>query len=68
MNRAAARWEHDHDHAAIRERLAEGGIGALKSCWPPRPWWRSALETLGIGGGAAAIAYGIGAWLRGLAG
>jgi VIT1/CCC1 family predicted Fe2+/Mn2+ transporter len=43
-------------------------IGALKSRWSPHPWWRSALETLGIGGGAAAVAYGIGAWLRGLAG
>jgi hypothetical protein len=33
-----------------------------------RRWWSSALETLAIGGGAAAVAYAIGAWLRHLAG
>jgi VIT1/CCC1 family predicted Fe2+/Mn2+ transporter len=43
-------------------------IGALKSRWSIRPWWRSGLETLAVGGGAAAVAYGIGAWLRGLVG
>jgi VIT1/CCC1 family predicted Fe2+/Mn2+ transporter len=39
-------------------------IGAAKSRWSPRPWWRSALETLAVGGGAAAVAYALGAWLR----
>jgi vacuolar iron transporter family protein len=43
-------------------------IGALKSRWSTRPWWQSGLATLAIGGGAAAVAYAIGAWLRGLAG
>ena len=43
-------------------------IGAVKSLWSPRPWWRSALETLMVGGGAAAVAYGIGAWLRNIVG
>lgn len=43
-------------------------IGALKAKWSIRPWWHSALSTLAIGGGAAAVAYGIGAWLRGIAG
>jgi VIT1/CCC1 family predicted Fe2+/Mn2+ transporter len=43
-------------------------IGAAKSRWSPHPWWRSALETLVIGGGAAAVAYAIGAWLRDLGG
>lgn len=43
-------------------------IGALKSRWSIRPWWYSALGTLAIGGGAAAVAYVIGAWLRGLTG
>jgi vacuolar iron transporter family protein len=37
------------------------GIGALKSRWSLAPWWRSGLETLAIGGTAAAIAYGVGA-------
>ena len=35
-------------------------IGALKSVWSLTPWWRSAAETLAIGGGAAAIAYFVG--------
>lgn len=35
-------------------------IGALKSLWSMAPWWRSAGETLLIGGTAAAIAYGVG--------
>ena len=35
-------------------------IGALKSLWSLNPWWRSAGETLMIGGTAAAIAYGVG--------
>lgn len=35
-------------------------IGALKSIWSLTPWWRSATETLAIGGGAAAIAYFVG--------
>ncbi|WP_341477210.1 VIT1/CCC1 transporter family protein [Shimia abyssi] len=35
-------------------------IGALKSFWSLTPWWRSAGETLFIGGLAAAIAYFVG--------
>lgn len=35
-------------------------IGALKSRWSLATWWRSGLETLAIGGVAAAIAYGVG--------
>jgi len=43
-------------------------IGALKSRWSVRPWWISGFETFVIGGGAAAVAYVIGSWLRGIAG
>ena len=43
-------------------------IGALKSRWSVVSWWRSALETLAVGGAAAGVAYWIGAGLRGLAG
>jgi VIT1/CCC1 family predicted Fe2+/Mn2+ transporter len=35
-------------------------IGALKSLWTTRPWWRSALETFAVGMGAAAVAYLVG--------
>ena len=43
-------------------------IGAVKARWSIHPWWHSALSTLAIGGGAAAVAYAIGAWLRGIGG
>jgi VIT1/CCC1 family predicted Fe2+/Mn2+ transporter len=43
-------------------------IGALKSRWSIRPWWYSGLGTLAIGGGAAVVAYAIGAWLRAVTG
>lgn len=35
-------------------------VGTLKSFWSLAPWWRSGLETLLIGGVAAAIAYYVG--------
>ena len=35
-------------------------VGTLKSFWALAPWWRSGLETLLIGGVAAAIAYYVG--------
>lgn len=35
-------------------------IGTLKSLWSLQSWWRSGLETLAIGGVAAAIAYVVG--------
>lgn len=35
-------------------------IGALKSHWSLSPWWRSAIETMLIGGAAAGLAYGVG--------
>jgi len=43
-------------------------IGALKSRWSVERWWHSGIGTLLIGGGAAAVAYVIGDWLRRLAG
>lgn len=41
-------------------------IGAAKSRWALAPWWRSGLETLSVGGIAAALAYGIGYTLNGI--
>lgn len=40
------------------------GIGSAKSLWSPQSWWRSGIETLAIGLGAAAIAWAIGHLLR----
>ncbi len=39
-------------------------IGSGKSRWSPVSWWRSGLETLGIGMGAAALAYVVGHGLK----
>lgn len=39
-------------------------IGSVKSRWSLTPWWRSGLETLLIGMGAAGIAYLLGYLLR----
>jgi VIT1/CCC1 family predicted Fe2+/Mn2+ transporter len=50
--------------ASIATSLTFILIGALKSRWSTEPWWRSGLVTLAIGGGAAAVAYIVGAWLR----
>ena len=36
------------------------GIGTIKAKWSLAPWWRSGLETLLIGGVAAALAYVVG--------
>jgi len=42
------------------------GIGAARSRWSVMTWWWAGLETLAIGGGAAALAYLIGFLLSGL--
>ena len=44
--------------------LAFAGVGVLKAHVLERPWARSGLETLATGSVAAALAYGVGAWLR----
>jgi VIT1/CCC1 family predicted Fe2+/Mn2+ transporter len=41
-------------------------IGSLKSRWSTHTWWRSGLETLGVGSAAAAVAYSIGVALSDL--
>ena len=42
-------------------------IGALKSRWSLRSWWRAGAETLAIGSIAAAVAYAVGTLLSGFA-
>jgi len=46
--------------AAVLTALVFFAIGSMKSFWSSRPWWWSGLETLALGGLAAAIAYGAG--------
>jgi VIT1/CCC1 family predicted Fe2+/Mn2+ transporter len=42
------------------------GIGTLKSRFVNQPWYRGGLEVLGVGGGAALLAFLFGLMLRGL--
>jgi VIT1/CCC1 family predicted Fe2+/Mn2+ transporter len=53
-------------HATIMTGLTFFAIGSLRSCWSPTPWWRAGLETFAIGMAAAAVAYMVGALLKGL--
>lgn len=43
------------------------GIGTIKSWFVGHSWWRSGLETLTLGGGAALLAYATGALLKSFA-
>lgn len=46
--------------SAIMTMVTFAMIGAFKSRWSLAPWWRSAFETVLIGGSAAGIAYAVG--------
>lgn len=41
-------------------------IGSIKSRWSTASWWSSGVSTLLVGAVAAALAYGVGAFLRGI--
>jgi len=49
---------------AVATSMTFFGVGAIKSRWSPSAWWKSGLETLVIGMGAAAVAFAVGYGLR----
>lgn len=53
--------------SAVMTGIAFLVVGALKSRFIDQSWWRSALETLAVGGLAAILAYATGALLQGVA-
>jgi len=52
--------------ASVLTALTFFAIGSAKSRWSLMSWWKSGLETLAIGVGAAVLAYAIGYWLQSL--
>jgi vacuolar iron transporter family protein len=50
--------------SSVMTAMAFSLVGALKGFYLERSLWRSAVETLLIGGGAALMAYAMGSWLR----
>jgi vacuolar iron transporter family protein len=55
---------HTFVWSAVMTAAAFLVVGAVKSRFVDQPWWRSALETLAVGGTAAALAYAAGALLQ----
>lgn len=62
-----AEWLDPFLTSCVLTGIAFFSVGAFKSAAEPGRWFRSGLETLAMGGGAAAVAYVVGAVLKGLA-
>jgi VIT1/CCC1 family predicted Fe2+/Mn2+ transporter len=52
--------------SAVMTAVAFAAVGGMKSRFVDQSWWRSALETVVLGGMAAALAYATGAFLQGI--
>ena len=61
---AAGEVEDAFFWSSLLTGVAFAVVGALKSRFVDQAWWRSALETVLVGGVAAALAYGAGALLE----
>lgn len=59
--------EHAFTWSAAMTGIAFLIVGSMKSRFVDEAWWRSALETLVVGGLAAVLAYAAGAILQGVA-